>query len=181
MYETSPTRIAWKSVSLRICILQCTVHVYVAGWWFGTWMDYFSIYWELSSQLTNSIIFLRGWNHHQPGWISTLYTFNRRITWWSRSAVTSHPAVHPSWLIHCGSPQWCERWFITKKNFDISSISPGYWRYWLQLSYRTGAPLSHYEGYPYLYIWRKKTLLKCDAHPSHQTSSNMAGWKIYQL
>ena len=28
------------------------------GWWFGTWMDYFYIYWEQSSQLTN--IFQRG-------------------------------------------------------------------------------------------------------------------------
>ena len=29
-------------------------------------LDYFSIYWEQSSQLTNSIIFQRGWLNHQP-------------------------------------------------------------------------------------------------------------------
>ena len=33
----------------------------MAGWWFGTWMDYFSIQLGISSsQLTNSIIFQRG-------------------------------------------------------------------------------------------------------------------------
>ena len=41
---------------------------YLSGWWFGTFGLLFHIYifGISSSQLPNSIIFQRGWNHHQP-------------------------------------------------------------------------------------------------------------------
>ena len=46
----------WKTWSLKPKGLTITIK---SDWWFGTF-DYFSIYWESSSQLTNSIIFQRG-------------------------------------------------------------------------------------------------------------------------
>ena len=44
----------------------------IAGWWFGTWLDYFPFSWECHHPNWLSLIFFRGVNfNHQPGMIST--------------------------------------------------------------------------------------------------------------
>ena len=35
----------------------------ISGWWFGTWMDYVSIYWECHHPNWRTYIFQRDWNH----------------------------------------------------------------------------------------------------------------------
>ena len=52
----------------------------ITGLWFGTWLDYFSIYWEYSSQLTH--IFQRGWNH-QPALTRVIYWLYERC--WTKN------------------------------------------------------------------------------------------------
>ena len=43
---------SWRFTILGICLYLLVVSYYISnvdyysGWWFGTWMDYFSIYWE---------------------------------------------------------------------------------------------------------------------------------------
>ena len=41
----------------------------IYGWWFQTWLNFFPSYMRISSsQLTNSIIFQRGWNKPPTRW-----------------------------------------------------------------------------------------------------------------
>ena len=37
----------------------------LSGWWFGTWLDYCSIYWKIHNPNWRTLFFQRGWNH-QP-------------------------------------------------------------------------------------------------------------------
>ena len=59
---------------VAFAVIECTSET---GWWFGTWF-FFHIFGMSSSQLTNSIIFQRGWNH-QPGEFFLEFKFLRSV------------------------------------------------------------------------------------------------------
>ena len=74
----------------------------IPGWWFGTWMDYFSIYREYSSQLTNSYFF-RGVG--QPPTSEEGRAVTDQICWIDRIQQTcpmfdwnSKPSLSKRWL-----------------------------------------------------------------------------------
>ena len=54
------------------------------GWWFGTWMDYFSIYWELGIIIpTGELIFFRGVEITNQSSSGELITFLQCWSYWN--------------------------------------------------------------------------------------------------
>ena len=95
-----------------------------SGWWFGTWTDYFSIYWEESSQLT--FIFFRGvettnqWligvhvlGHNKKGLILANFlaiVVSREIL------LKKHSEMGVFFVLAgCGSEQMCLRFFEAQR------------------------------------------------------------------
>ena len=44
----------WEWTASKIVVVLPWMYHYITGWWFGTWLLFFHINWESSSQLTNS-------------------------------------------------------------------------------------------------------------------------------
>ena len=55
------------------------------GWWFGTWMDYFSIYWEFHNPKWRTPSFFRGVG------IPPTRTYLTDVWWSSHTPLTRHP------------------------------------------------------------------------------------------
>ena len=76
-------------------------HRMVTGWWFGTWMDYFSIF------------FPSYWECHHPIWIHLTHIFQRgRYT--TNQAKTKHRTFSDFWILY----------FDPRLIGEIPSLSP---------------------------------------------------------
>jgi len=95
---------------------------FISGWWFGTWMDYFShhigIYWECHPPKWLSVHhFLEGWLAQRP----SRFWFWRLVTWWKPGGDPGDWSSH--WTIQVRhqsiSPMWVSISMLNKCDMEI--------------------------------------------------------------
>ena len=132
---------------LKVIIIITHSHLFLSGWWFGTWMDYFSIQlWMSSSQVTNSIIFQRGrYTTNQSQWISSFFSVNTTnahtpycIALYSNLTTSLKMASITAWWNATGQPRQPNRFGESTSNHWSCSL-------WVPLSRQNQS--TGYPGY----------------------------------
>jgi hypothetical protein len=69
-----------RLIDYHISLFQIVddIHIWnISGWWFGTWTDCFSTYWDIFIIPTDGVIFFSGvgWNHQPDIYLKYIYIY----------------------------------------------------------------------------------------------------------
>ena len=99
---------AHMEINGRICL---------SGWWFGTWILLFHIYWEFHHPNWRTHIFQRGWNH-QPDICIYIYIFGLSV--WSIGNLVIHLILaFPTWIQQLRPQRKASMCLVEKNNMII--------------------------------------------------------------